>query len=68
MMMRACRASKTGFYMVIPGSSQSATNLYLVSCVTSTNSSFALEAVKTQYGGFNLEIKFSSVETLHVLI
>ena len=53
MMMRACRASKTGFYMVIPGPSQSATNLYLVSCVTSTNSSFALEAVKTQWRGFN---------------
>ena len=59
MMMRACRASKTGFYMVIPGPSLSATNLYLVGYVTSTNFSFALEGVKTQYGGFGGKVFFS---------
>ena len=42
MMTKVCRASKTGFYMSIPGPSQSATNLYLVRCVMSTIVSFEL--------------------------
>ena len=41
MMTKAYRASKTGFYMVTPDQSQSATNLYLVRCVSPTKFSFA---------------------------
>ena len=60
MMTRACRETKTGFYMVIPDPSQSATNLYLVRFISSTNSPFgeALEAVSVHNCIEGLGIKF----------